>query len=184
MKNNKTAKMGVLVVVLLLAVAFAAVSTTLNIGGTAKVGQNSTDLEENVVFAEGANAAYLNYNGTKSTDANAVVLSADKKSITFTAPTFSNKGDNAELHYKVTNNSTNYDAKLGHVSCTVTGVDGAEVEYVTLTEGTAHDDKVVATGTTTDTENTVKVELAKTYVGDAEASYTTTCTINATGVEK
>lgn len=184
MKKNKKAKMGVLVVVLLLAVAFAAVTTTLNIGGTAKVAKNNTEFDQNVVFASGDDAPYLNFNGTKVTDASAVVVDASEKQITFTAPTFSNKGDYAELHYKVTNNSTNYDAKLAHISCTVTGKDGADASYVSLTEGTAHDDLVVALGTTSTVENTVRIELAKTYVNDTEATYDVTCTINATGVEK
>lgn len=182
MKNNKTAKMGILVVVLLLAVAFAAVTTQLNIGGNASVGANGTEFDENVVFANGENTkAYLLVDGEKQD----VTLSNDKKTLTFTTPKFVNSGDNAELHYWVENDSTNYAAKLEGISCTVstTSEDG-DTSYIKVTEGTAHNNVTVNMGETTATDNTVKVELAKTYVGEDETTYTISCTINATGVEQ
>lgn len=183
MKNNKTAKFGILVVVLLLTVAFAAVTTTLNIGGTASIGSVGTDLEENVTFATGEDAPYLMVNGVKQTTST-VTLSDDKKTINFTAPKFSNKGDNAELHYKVTNDSTNYAAKLSALNCSAKATGTADVSYLKMTYGTAHDDLKVETGSTTAVDNTVLIELAKTYVGEDEPTYSITCTINATGVEK
>lgn len=182
MKNNKTAKMGILAVVLLLAVAFAAVSTNLNIGGIASVGKNNDEFAQNVVFeTEGEKAPYLlDKDGNKITTP-APTVGVNGKQIQFTAPKFTSTGDYVELHYWVKNGSANYDAQLAKIECAVNGTDKT---YLEVTEGDAHTDVVVKSGTTTENDNTVKVELAKTYTEDEEASYTITCTINATGVSK
>ena len=184
MKNNKTAKMGILAVVLLLAVAFAAVTTTLDIGGNFSIGKNNDEFDENVIFASAEGVApYLVVNGVKQEEST-VTLSENNKAITFTTDKFTNKGDNVELHYWVKNESANYSAKLSAVSCRIQTNDETNEKYLEVTEGKEHDDVVLATGETTDKANTVKVELAKTYIGDDEPEYTVTCTINATGVEK
>lgn len=182
MKNNKTAKMGILVVVLLLAVAFAAVTTNLNIGGMASVGKNSDEFSQNVVFAtEGEKAPYLlDKDGNKITTP-APTVGANGKLIQFTAPKFTSTGDYVELHYWVKNGSANYDAQLAKISCTINETEG---DYLSVVEGDAHTNLVVKSGETTENDNTVKVQLAKTYTEDDEATYTITCTINATGVSK
>ena len=52
MKKNKTAKTGIIVAILLLAVGFAAITTTLVINGTAKIVPDSENFEKNVIFTE------------------------------------------------------------------------------------------------------------------------------------
>ena len=52
MKKNKTAKTGIIVAILLLAVGFAAITTTLVINGTAKIVPDSENFEKNVIFTD------------------------------------------------------------------------------------------------------------------------------------
>lgn len=179
MKNNKIAKMGVIAVVLLLAVAFAAVSTRLNIGGSASVGAIADDLKDNLVFAKGeGTTAYL----LVGTEKQEVTYEESDKKISFTAPKFTNSGDFAELHYWVENKSTNYTAELAALDCSITGINDADTDYLKLSVGEAHKNIQLKKGKTTDLDNTVRVELAKTYVGETDSEYTITCKIEATGV--
>lgn len=181
MKKNKTAKVGVIVVVLLLAVAFAAVTTQLDITGSAKIGSNSSEFEEKVVFATGSETKPYLMIGEEKND---VTVGDSGKSITFDVGKFVNSGDEAVLHYWVENQSTNYAAQLSPVVCTVEGKDDANTTYLGVEVGNAHDNVTVAMGETTTVDNTVTVKLSKTYVESTDAEYTITCTINATGVEQ
>lgn len=187
MKNNKTAKMGILVVVLLLAVAFAAVSTQLNMEGSATIGKNDNAFEKKVVFeTEGEKAPYLL---TKSGTKIAITgddIEEDKTTLYFNVPELTIKGDYADLHYWVKNESTNYNAKLARVSCEVTANDeeSADASYLVIVEGDKHDGVVLAEGETTKDDNTVRVSLNKTYTGDDKPGFTISCTIEATGESK
>ena len=72
MRKNRTAKVGIIAIIFLLTIAFAAVSTTLNIDGTTSVKSNQEDFDNNVVFSDGVDventAPYIeDLDGQKST---------------------------------------------------------------------------------------------------------------------
>ena len=93
------------VTILLLAIGFAAISTTLIINGSTKVGENTDDFS--VIFT----AASLD-----GTDVYTNVISADKKTITFETSELKKLNQTSVLNYEVTNNSANYDAEV-QVNC-------------------------------------------------------------------
>jgi len=161
MRKNKTAKMGIVVVILLLTVAFAVISTTLTINGTASVKSNNSEFEQNIVFsnAEGTKPYLLVNDSTEKTD---VTVAADRKSISFTVPTFDTIGNHAVLHYWIANESTNYDATLGSLTCTVKDSEGTETtEYITATPANGFNGTKVTKWTTTATDDTVDVKMDK-----------------------
>ena len=98
-------KASMVVVILLLAVGFAAVSTTLIINGSAKIGENTDDFS--VIFT----AATLD-----GTDVYANVIDNTKKTITFETSDLKALNQTSVLNYEVTNNSANYDAEV-QVNC-------------------------------------------------------------------
>lgn len=181
MKKNKTVKTGMLVAIGFLAVGFAAVTTTLNINGTAVIGSNSDEFNENVVFStETGKAPTLVDSTTKTTTAPTV--SADGKTITFQTPAMDTINETVTLTYSVQNKSSEYNAKLGEMTCTVTGDNAAD--YVSVTPANTLKDVVVNAGSTSATPDTVVVKMLKSYVGDTNASYTITCHMDATAEEK
>lgn len=181
MKKNKTVKTGMLVAIGFLAVGFAAVTTTLNINGTAVIGSNSDEFNENVVFStETGKAPTLVDSTTKTTTAPTV--SADGKTITFQTPAMDTINETVTLSYNVQNKSTEYNAKLGSMACTVEGTDAAS--YVTVTPANGLVNTVVNAGSTTATADTVEVKMIKSYVGDTNATYTINCTMTATAESK
>ena len=97
------------VTILLLAIGFAAISTTLIINGSTKVGENTDDFS--VIFT----AASLD-----GTDVYKNVISEDKKTITFETNDLKTLNQTSILNYEVTNNSANYDAEV-QVNCKVKG---------------------------------------------------------------
>lgn len=183
MRKNRTAKMGIVVAILLLTVAFAAISATLTINGTASVKSNNTEFENNLVFsnAEGTKP-YLLVND--STDKIDVIVAGNRKSISFTVPAFDTIGNHAVLHYWIANESTNYDATLGDLTCKVKNSTGIETnEYITATPANGFSGTTLAKGATTTEADTVDVKMVKSYAGETAANYTVECTITATGSE-
>lgn len=181
MKNNKTVKTGMLVAIAFLAVGFAAVTTTLTINGTATIGTNADNFTTNVIFSseEGKAPTLVDSTGKATT---APTVSADGKTITFETPVMDTINETVTLTYNVQNKSSEYNAKLGSMSCTVTGTDAES--YVSVTEANTLENTVVTAGSTTATPDTVVVKMLKSYVGDTNASYTIKCTMTATAESK
>lgn len=185
MRKNKTAKMVIVVVILLLTVAFALISTTLTINGTASVKSDSAEFAQNIKFSTAERTKpYLMVNGSKITE-NEPTVSADGKSITFEAPAFTSTGDNAELYYWIVNGSANYNAKIGELTCTATKTTGDSAEeYISVTPANAFNNTILVKGATTDSSDSVKVEMTRSYAGENALTYQVTCTITATGEEQ
>ncbi len=184
MRRNKMAKTGIILAILLLTVAFAVISTNLAINGTASIKSNNDEFEQNIKFStEEATKPYLMVNGTKS-ETNIPIVSPDGKTITFTTPEFDTIGNNAVLHYWITNESTNYNATLGELTCTKT-LEGAtgEEEYISVTPKNAFDGTTLAKGNTTATDDSVEIKMIRSYAKDGTATYKINCTITATGTE-
>ena len=91
--------------ILLLAIGFAAISTTLIINGNTAVSENTDDFT--VIFTKAT---------LDGTDVYANVISEDKKTITFETSELKTLNQTSVLNYEVTNNSANYDAEVS-VNC-------------------------------------------------------------------
>lgn len=180
-KNNKTVKAGILVAIAFLAVGFAAVTTTLNINGTATIGSNNDEFDSNVVFstAEGKAPALVD---STSKEVTAPTVSADGKTITFQTPVMDTIGETVTLSYNVTNNSSEYNATLGSMTCNAEGTNAAD--YIEVTPANSFNNTKIAAGNTTATADKVEVKMIKSYVGDTNATFTITCSMTATAEAK
>ncbi len=166
MKNKKV----ILILVILLTIGFASVSTTLVMNGVIGIANKKEDFK--VIFTSAV------VNGDAGSSA---TIGEDKKSITFTSNKLSVVGDTAELIYKVKNNSTQYDANVT-INCT-----GGNEEYLNiesefagktlpLTEPELMRAQEVRMGR-------IKAELKKAYIGE-DKDITITCEIEVEGEER
>ena len=113
---NKRIKIGIAIVVMMLAIGFAAVTTSLIVNGNVKLGFNESNFD--IYFSS----------ATSETGGSAVIDSSTRKIITYSTKTLKNVGDQATLDYVVTNASTQYDA-----NCTVEfTIDAGAEEFVTI----------------------------------------------------
>ena len=162
MKN----KASIVVAILLLAVGFAAVSTTLIINGSAKVGENTNDFS--VIFT----AATLD-----GQDVYTNVISQDKKTITFETSDLKTLNQTSVLTYEVTNNSANYDVEV-QVNCKVK--DNAETKYTSIKNELENNATVVKAKNTVG--GTLTVTLNKTATEEVKEEYI--CTLEFNAVER
>lgn len=205
--KGKTKK-SIIVLVVLLAIGFAAVSTTLYINGVIHLGANETDFQNNLVFTR----ASLDYSDDAKTDIQNVTgagAEGDKlrildngKSISFTTETLKSIGESVTLSYDITNNSQ-YGAEFTGITCDV--YNGTEIseanknanpDYITLevkdfknalAEGATEATNKRIAPTEKIENQTVKVTMKKSFVGtDTETTktYTIKCTINASGTSE
>ena len=107
-----------IVAILLMAIGFAAVSTTLVINGNAKVSENEEDFS--VIFT----AASID-----GKDVYSSVIDDTKKIITFETSELKTLNQTSILTYEVTNNSSNYDAE---VKITCVPKDGTTAKYTSI----------------------------------------------------
>ena len=134
-------KRNVLILVILLAVGFAAVSTTLIINGTLNIAANENDFH--VYFSNAIENGVENKN-----------LIKDDTHIAF-SQNMSLIGEKYILDYDVTNGSRNYDADL-KMNCTESN------EYLKVTNEFDEETNLSATETRT---GKLTVEVLKAYVG-------------------
>ncbi len=159
-------KASIVVAILLLAVGFAAVSTTLIINGNTKVSENTDDFS--VIFT----AASLD-----GTDVYANVISQDKKTITFETNDLKTLNQTSVLNYEVTNNSANYDAEV-QVNCKVK--DGTTAKYTSIkNELEGNVTKVLAKESV---NGTLTVTLNKTAIEEVREEYV--CELTFSAVER
>ena len=156
-------KASIVVAILLLAVGFAAVSTTLIINGNAKIGENTDDFS--VIFT----AATLD-----GTDVYANVISQDKKTITFETSDLKTLNQTSVLNYEVTNNSANYDAEV-QVNCKVK--DNVEAKYTNIKNELENNATKVLSENSVN--GTLTVTLNKTAIEEVREEYVCELTFNA-----
>ena len=159
-------KASMVVVILLLAVGFAAVSTTLIINGSAKIGENTDDFS--VIFT----AATLD-----GTDVYANVIDNTKKTITFETSGLKTLNQTSVLNYEVTNNSANYDAEV-QVNCKVK--DNTTAKYTSIKNELEGNATVITAKTSLN--GTLTVTLNKTATEEAREEYV--CTLEFNAVER
>ena len=194
MKKNKTAKTGIIVAILLLAVGFAAITTTLYINGTAVIKPDDENFKKNVIFTD------VDVDATAKAAGATATLSADSKTITFTTQEMKSIGDTAVLSYKIKNGSQ-YAAQIGSISCVATpATEGATEQeqatatanaadyqkYLTVTAADGLKDTKLIAGATSDTD-TVTVTQKRSFVSETEGvtskTITYVCTIAANALE-
>ena len=154
---------GLVVIVMLMFVGFAAISTTLIINGNAKVSENTEDFS--VIFT----AATLD-----GTDVYANVISEDKKTITFQTNDLMSLNQSSVLNYEVTNNSSNYDAEVT-VNCKVK--DNATAKYTSIKNELEGNVTVIKAKETLN--GTLTVTLNKTSTEEVREEYVCTLILNA-----
>lgn len=184
--KGKTKK-SIIVLVVLLAIGFAAVTTTLTINGTIHLGANEDNFKNNLLFTRAA----LDYSDTTktdlevntATDATAKPNVADKleilesgKKIKFSTETLTNIDETATLTYDIKNNSQ-YGAQFEGIQCTVKDETGKDVtseigdatkQYIKLE--TDNVDELIGSkdkSNNTITGKTLKVTMIRSYVGTA-----------------
>ena len=156
-------KASIVIAVLLLAVGFAAVSTTLIINGSVNIGENTDDFS--VIFTKAT---------LDGTDVYANVIDDTKKIITFETSDLKKLNQTSVLNYEVTNNSSNYDAEV-QVNCKAK--ENTTAKYTSITnelEGNAT--KVLAKETL---NGTLTITLNKTATEEVREEYVCVLTFNA-----
>ena len=156
-------KSAIIVAILIMAIGFASISTTLIINGNARVSENTDDFS--VIFTSAS---------LDGQDVYANVISQDKKTITFETNNLKTLNQTSILSYEVTNNSANYDAEVS-VNCKVK--ENTTAKYTSIKnelEGNAT--KVLAKESV---NGTLTITLNKTATEEVREQYVCTLTFNA-----
>ena len=156
-------KANIVVAILLLAVGFAAVSTTLIINGSVNIGENTDDFS--VIFTKAT---------LDGTDVYANVVSEDKKTITFETSELKTLNQTSVLNYEVTNNSANYDAEV-QVNCKVK--ENTTAKYTSIKNELEGNATVIKAKETLN--GTLTVTLNKTATEEVKEQYVCELTFNA-----
>ena len=156
-------KASIVVAILLLAVGFAAISTTLIINGSTKVSENADDFS--VIFT----AATLD-----GTDVYTNVIDNTKKIINFSTSELKTLNQTSVLNYEVTNNSSNYDAEV-QVTCKVK--DNTTAKYTSITNELENNATVVKAKNSVN--GTLTVTLNKTATEEVREEYVCELSFNA-----
>ena len=151
------------VTILLLAIGFAAISTTLIINGSTKVGENTDDFS--VIFTAASLDGKDVYNS---------VVDDTKKIITFETSDLKTLNQTSVLNYEITNNSSNYDAEVT-VNCKVK--DGTTAKYTSIKNELEGNATVVKAKETLN--GTLTVTLNKTATEEVREEYVCELTFNA-----
>ena len=156
-------KASIVVAILLLAVGFAAISTTLIINGNTKVSENADDFS--VIFTKAS---------LDGTDVYNTVIDSTKKIINFTTSELKTLNQTSILTYEVTNNSSNYDAEVT-VNCKVK--ENTTAKYTSIKNELEGNATVIKAKETLN--GTLTVTLNKTATEEIREEYVCTLTFNA-----
>ena len=151
--SRKLNKIGIIVLIMILSIGFAAVTANLLINSSANVSANLADFD-------------VHFSSAKASSGSTARISDDKKSITFTGKQLTKVGDKVQLSYTVENESSLYDA---NVSVTYNIVDSSGIdhsEYYNIeTTGFNHGDSV-AVASKGSKDGSFTITLTKAYLGE------------------
>ena len=156
-------KASIVIAVLLLAVGFAAVSTTLIINGSVNIGENTDDFS--VIFTKAT---------LDGTNVYANVIDDTKKIITFETSDLKTLNQTSVLNYEVTNNSSNYDAEV-QVNCKTK--ENTTAKYTSIKNELEGNATVIKAKETLN--GTLTVTLNKTATEEVREEYICELTFNA-----
>ena len=152
---------------ILLTIGFASITSNVTINNEAKIAPNTNDF--NVYFSKAS-----------TDESGSVVISDDKKSITFNSKNLVIRGSTALLRYEITNDSSQYDANIV-VNYHITGSsDGNDYsEYYTITQtGFKSGESTLLPGKETK-EGQVIITLDKLSLDGVQVYFTMNIDINA-----
>ena len=155
-----------IVAIILMSIGFAAISTTLIINGNAKVSENNEDFS--VIFT----AASIDGNDVYTT-----AVDETKKIITFETSELKTLNQTSILTYEVTNNSSNYDAK---VTVTCVPKTGTTAKYTSIKNKLENDATVIKAKSSVN--GTLTVTLDKVAIESVIEEYT--CKLEFNAVER
>ena len=161
-------KRNIMILVFMLVIGFAAVSTTLVINGTLNIGYNTEDFESGVIFTKAEIP-----NGKAS-------IGETKKEITFETEKLESVGDKAILKYEIANISRNYDAKV-IINCGLKENYESFSEYIEVNQNLESPFELIS-GNRKSGELTI--ELKKAYEKSLEERIEYVCTLVAIPEER
>lgn len=159
-------KKNVIVLVLLLVIGFASVSTTLVIKGIFGIGANVEDF--NVIFTRAV-----------AEDGGTATISDDGKSITYDTKRLSMVNELAKLDFTVTNQSSQYNANV-KIKCVVTNDDANINQYINVDYEPKEEFKL---NSNQQKDGFVKTKMIKSFVDD-DQKVSFKCDIVADALEK
>lgn len=193
MKNKRT-KMGILVAILVLAIGFAAVTTTLYINGTINIAPDTEGLENGVVFASAKLSSSV-YDPASFASIGEIKNFPNEgaNTITFSTGTMKSIGETVTLTYTIKNTSS-YNAKMGKMTCKLYDVADPTDETTETSDGYLEveaqnvlENKILGTNKVTG-EDTVTVKMIKSFAGDTlgnnSKDYTVRCKITVQGTNE
>ncbi len=161
-------KRNIMILVFMLVIGFAVVSTTLVINGTLNIGYNTEDFESGVIFTKAEIP-----NGKAS-------IGETKKEITFETEKLESVGDKAILKYEIANISRNYDAKV-IINCGLKENYESFSEYIEVNQNLESPFELIS-GNRKSGELTI--ELKKAYEKSLEERIEYVCTLVAIPEER
>ena len=161
-------KRNIIILMFLLVIGFAAVSTTLVINGNLNIGYNTEDFESGVIFTKAEIP-----NGKAS-------IGETKKEITFETEKLESVGDKAILKYEIANISRNYDAKV-IINCGLKENYESFSEYIEVNQNLESPFELIS-GNRKSGELTI--ELKKAYEKSLEERIEYVCTLVAIPEER
>lgn len=178
MKRNKNLRNGIIVAILLLAVGFATVTTTLIINGDVGVSKMENDYVRDMVFTAGT---IKDQNGENVGSAT-VTNNGKTLSLTFDAP-ISSMDDVFKIEYTVANNS-DFDSTFDSASFNQIAIYEGETEavnpYIEVNPERIISETMAPNATAT---GTYLITPTRAYAGDNETTYTVQIDLTATGEE-
>jgi hypothetical protein len=159
---NKSIKVGIIALFVLLSVGFAAVAANLIINGNANIATNTNDF--NVYFSK----AVAEEGGTAT-------ISSDKKSITYSTNTLLNPGDKAELRYRVTNDASQYDAYINMIM----NIDNQYADYISISYDVFDPVNDQLVDAKSSREGKITIELTRPVVDSLTIEFTVQLNISA-----
>ncbi len=152
-----------ILIILIMAIGFAAVSTTLVINGSAKVSENTEDFS--VIFTKAS---------LDGTDVYTNIVDDTKKIINFSTTDLKTLNQSSVLTYEITNNSSNYDAEV-QVTCKLKN--GGSAKYTSIKNKLEGDATIVKAKESLN--GTLTVTLEKVATEEVNEQYVCELTFNA-----
>ena len=164
---KKTKGLGLLILVLMMVIGFAVVTTNLVINGATTVATNPTNFD--VIFSYAT-----------TDEGGSATISQDKKSITFNSKTMSLVGDTSTLNYTVLNQSSDYDANVSvtwNAVDVINNVDYSDYYSVSLVGFNTDDPTTIAAKNYAD--GRIVITLNEPIIESVSITFTMTLNVNA-----
>ena len=161
-------KRNIMILVFMLVIGFAAVSTTLVINGNLNIGYNEENFSSSVVYTRA------------ETEDGTAEINQDDKNITFETNKLENVNETATLEFDVTNKSRNYDAEVT-IKCGLKEDFKSFSEYLDITMSLESPFELISSETKT---GYLTIKLKKAYNEEMETRIEMSCELVAEPLER